>query len=145
ARVAINDIGFFEKITRSENIPDTILGWSKKQLEYIRNFEFSRDTNKPVFGDGNVTFSKAERARKENRLGTGTIELYGDKLKVCGQEFGIGGITTAVHGVRKMTIYGRDGVYAVFAPSRVNLVKYMICGYHLRNKIMNQKEEYYGY
>jgi predicted SPOUT superfamily RNA methylase MTH1 len=73
------------------------------------------------------------------------IEFYSDRMTVCGKEFFHAETTTAVHGVRKITIYGRDGVYAAVAPFRTNLVKYMVCGYHLRNKILGVKEEYYGY
>jgi hypothetical protein len=51
----------------------------------------------------------------------------------------------AVQGVRKLTIYHGEEVFAVEAPKRTNLMKYMICGYHLRNKTLDLKGEYYGY
>jgi len=145
ARVRMNDTGFFERVNNADNIPETILEWSVKQLDFVKKYDFSGFTDKPLFGDDNVTLSKAERAVKEESLGTGRIELYSDKMVVCGHEFFFADTITAVHGVRKMTIYNKEGVYAVFAPYRINLVKYMICGYHLRNKILNIKEEYYGY
>jgi hypothetical protein len=145
ARVRINDTGFFEPAGNDGELPETILAWSKKQLDYIKGFDFSGFTDKPVFCDTNITFSKAERARKENILGTGEIALYADRLRVCGHDFPVAETTTAIIGVRKMSVYYKDEVYAVAAPSRTNLVKYMICGYHLRNTALEIKEEYYGY
>jgi len=145
AKVAINETGFFEKIHRAEKIPDTILEWSRMQLNHVKGFDFSPYTEKPVFTDGNVSLSIAERARKEHPIGNGTIELYADKLVICGQEFPLTEITSAIQGVRKLTLYYNDSVYAVLAPHRTNLIKYMICAYHLRNKALDIKEEYYGY
>ncbi|MCL2069402.1 MAG: 1-acyl-sn-glycerol-3-phosphate acyltransferase [Treponema sp.] len=149
ARVRINDTGFFERVENSENradkLPDTILEWSYRQLEYIKSLDYSAFTDKALFSDANVTFLKAERAKKEEFLAKGDIEFYADRLVVCGREFLLAEITTAVHGVRKMTIYGKEGVFAVISPHRTNLMKYMICGYHLRNKALNIMEEFYGY
>ena len=145
AKVEIDKNGFFVKIEKADRIPETILEWSVKQLDFIKRFDFSGFTDKPVFTDENVTLARAERARKEDPLGTGAIALYGDRVVVCGHEFLLAETTMAIIGVRKMTIFGRDGVYAVTAPYRLNFVKYMICGYHLRNKILNIEDGYYGY
>jgi len=145
ARVRINDTGFFERIANAEKIPETILDWSRLQLDYVKGFDFSPFADRPIFNDGKIIFSKAQRAKREDRLGEGLIELYNDRMVICGKEFLHTETTTAIHGIRKMTIYGKDGVYAALAPFRTNLVKYMICGYHLRNKILNNGEEYYGY
>jgi len=145
ARVRINDTGFFEKVNRAEKIPETILEWSHLQLDFIKSLDYSVYTDKPVFSDNNINFFVAERAKRENHLGTGSIELYGDKLRVCGRDFPFTGITTAIVGVRKMSIYGKDDVFAVRVPYRTNLVKYMICSYYLKNKTLGIKEEYYGY
>ena len=145
ARVRINGAGFFEKTGKGWNIPGTILEWSHRQIDYIKSLDFSSYEDQPVFSDGNISFFRAERARSEELLGTGTIEFYASALKICGQEFPHTEITTAVHGVRKMSIYSKDGTFAVMAPHRINLVKYMICSYHLRNKALGIKEEFYGY
>jgi 1-acyl-sn-glycerol-3-phosphate acyltransferase len=145
ARVRINSTGFFERIEKAEKIPGTILEWSRLQLDYIKGFDFSPFMDRPAFSDDNIIFSKAERAMRENRLSKGLMAFYNDKMTVCGKEFFHAETTTAIQGVRKMTIYNKNSVYAVLAPLRTNLVKYMICGYHLRNKILNTKEEYYGY
>ena len=144
ARVMINGTGFFEKTNRAENIPDTILEWGRMQIDYVKSFDFSGFTDRPAFRDDGVIFSRAERAKKEHFLGKGAIELYAEKLVVCGHEFRFAEITTAIQGVRKMTVYRKDEVYAVLVPHRTNLMKYMICGYHLRNKAPDM-EEYYGY
>jgi len=145
AWVRINDTGFFERRNKADRIPGTILEWSYRQLDYIKGFDFSAFADKPVFTDNGVTLYKAERAKKEELLGTGTIALYADKIIVCGQEFLITGTTMALVGVRKLTIYNQSGVFAVMSPYRTNLIKYMICAYHLRNKALNAGEEYYGY
>jgi len=142
ASVKINDFGFFEKVKNAEKIPDTILEWSYKQLDFIKNYDYS---NKQVFKDDNVCLYKAQRAKKEELLAKGSIEFYADKLVVCEKEFLFTEITMAAVGVRKLTIYSKDGVYAIVSPYRINLVKYMICGYHLRNKALGIKEEFYGY
>jgi len=145
ARVMINGTGFFEKVSNAENLPDTILEWGRMQIDYVKSFDFSAFADSPLFIDGDVIFSRAERAKKEHFLGKGAIELYADRLVVCGREFQFVDITTAIQGVRKMTIYRKDEVYAVLCPHRTNLMKYMICGYHLRNNALDIKEEYYGY
>ena len=145
AKVRINGTGFFEKVDKAKNLPETILEWGRLQLEYIKNFDFSGFTGKPVFSDNDVEFSSVAYAKKEALLGTGTVALYADKLSVCGQEFPIAEITTAIIGARKMTVYHGDNVYSILAPFRTNFMKYMISNYLLRNKALNIKEEYYGY
>ena len=144
-RVRINGTGFFEKINNAEKIPETIHEWSCIQLDYIRNFDFLAFTDKPVFSDENISFFKAERAKQEELLGKGSIELFADRLVVCGHEFLLSEMTTSIVGARKMTIYYRGSVYAVIVPFRINLMKYMICGCHLRNKALGINEEFYGY
>lgn len=145
ARVRINGTGFFEKVSKAEKIPGTILEWSVKQLDHVKGFDFSGCKDRPVFADANIIFSKAERAKKEELLGTGAIALYNDRVAVCGHEFHLAETTMAIIGVRKMTIFNKNNVFAVAAPFRLNLIKYMICGYHLRNNILCLEEEYYGY
>ena len=145
ARVTINETGFFEKINNAEKLPDTILEWGQKQLDFIKSFDFSKFVDKPVFSDANISFFKAERAKSETLLGTGSMEFFPDRLVVCGHVFLLAETTMAIIGARKLTIYNKDGVYAVVSPFRTNLMKYMICGYHLRNKMLDIKEEFYGY
>jgi len=141
----INSTGFFEKIEKAQAVPETILEWSYKQLNFIKSFDFKGFTSKPVFSDNDIAFYKAERAKKELFLGKGKMEFFTDRIAICGYEFLFTGTTMAVQGVRKLTIYNGENVYAALAPLRTNLAKYMICGYHLRNKALNITEEYYGY
>lgn len=144
ARVKINDYGFFERINNAEKIPETILEWSRLQLDYIKALDYSGFTSRPLFSD-KAAFFKAERAKREEPLGKGSIEFYSDRLVVCGHEFLYTEITMSIIGARKMTIYSKNDVFAVIAPLRTNLMKYMICGYYLRNKALNIQEEFYGY
>jgi len=97
-RAIINDYCLFEPINAAE-IPETILEWGNLQLKYIKNFDFSGFTEKPVFSDDNVGFYKAERAKKEELLSTGLIELYTDRLRVCGVDFPLSETTTSLEDV----------------------------------------------
>ena len=144
-KVCLNETGFFQKINNAEKIPDTILEWGRKQLEYVKAFDFSGFHNNPVFCDNNIMLFEAERAKKETLLGNGDIKLFADKMTICGRDFLLTETTMLVQGVRKFTIYNNDNVYAVTAPFRTNFVKYMICGYKIRNNYFNSEDETYGY
>ena len=144
-KVRIGETGFLEKVTNAYKIPDTILEWSRIQINYIKKHDFSVYTEKPAFRDNNTVFTKAERAKKETSLGKGTIEFFADKMSICGHDFLFTETTWAVQGVRKLTVYNKGNVYAINGPYRINFMKYMICGYHLRNKFLGITEEYYGY
>ena len=158
-KVRINETGFFERVQSAEKTPETILDWGHKQLDFVKSFDFSPYKDTPLFCDHNISLMKAERAKKEYLLGKGAIELFEDRLCICGQMFYFKDITMAIQGVRKLTIYRDAEVYAVKSPFRTNLMKYMVYGYHFRNKNLdacvssikggNQKnnppKEYYGY
>jgi hypothetical protein len=74
------------------------------------------------------------------------MALYADRLSVCGKEFTITEIKDmAVQGIRRMNLYAEDGTYSVDVRPRTNLLKYMICAYHLKNIAQENKEEFYGY
>jgi len=145
ARVRINETGFFEKINKAEKIPDTILEWGDKQLEFLKKYDYSVYTEKPVFSDDDITLVKAERAKGETIVGKGKIEMFADRMVICGKDFLFSETTMALQGVRKFTVYTKENLYAVYAPFRVNLAKYMMCGYRIKNLILDNKEEYYGY
>ena len=144
-RVRLNQYGFFERVENAESIPETILEWGEMQLNYIKSFDFSPFTDKPLFVDREVSFMQAERAKKEHFIGKGDIMLYADRISVCGNDFLFTDISFTLQGVRKLTIYKDNEVYAVKVNFRTNLFKYMVCGYHLKHKLLNTKEEYYGY
>jgi len=144
-KVRINKYGLFEKINKADGIPETILEWSLLQLDYIKSFDFSGFTNKPLFCDNNVILLKAERVKKETLLGKGDIKLFADKMNICGQDFLFTETTMLVQGIQKLIIYNKNSVYAVTAPLRTNFVKYMICGYRIRNIILKSEGDYYGY
>ncbi|MCL2063855.1 MAG: 1-acyl-sn-glycerol-3-phosphate acyltransferase [Candidatus Cloacimonetes bacterium] len=154
-RVRINDLGFFERVHNADKIPETILEWGELQLNFIKNYDYSPYFDKFLFSDNNIKFLKAERAKKEHLIAIGSINFYSDKICIVAnhsttpypliQEFLLKDITFAIQGVRKLTIYKGNEVYAIIASHKTNLFKYMVCGYHLRNKILDIKEEYYGY
>jgi 1-acyl-sn-glycerol-3-phosphate acyltransferase len=144
ARVRINSTGFFEKIGNALNIPDTILEWSRLQLDFVKAFDFSPFAGNPVFSDPDIVLLRVGKT-KEVPLGKGCLEFFADRFTVCGQDFRLTEITMAVQGVRKLTVYRKDEVYTLSAPYRTNLMKYMICGYHIKNRILGIQEEYYGY
>ena len=145
ARVRINGTGFFERIHNAGAIPETILEWSELQLEHIKNLDYTPYGETPFFTDGEIQFSVAERAKGETLLGRGQISLFNDRVVVCDREFPLTEVTMALVGVRNLSIYARDNVYAIKGPWGMNLMKYMICGYHLRNMALDIKDGYYGY
>jgi len=145
-RVRINGMYFFEKVNNADAVPETILDWGRAQLDYIKNFDYSAFTDKPVFSDENVSLFKVERAKDQELLAKGQIALYADRLSVCGTDFPLDKIREmAVQGVLRLGIYTDDCTYCVDIPQRGNLFKYMICGYKLINAATNSQEEYYGY
>ncbi|MCL2609069.1 MAG: 1-acyl-sn-glycerol-3-phosphate acyltransferase [Treponema sp.] len=150
AQVGIDEFGFFRRERNAGRIPETILEWSKLQLAHVRGFDFRPFVSVPAFADEGVSLFLAQKARKEHPLGRGRIELFADRLRVCGRDFPPADTTMAVQGVRKLTLYlkgegGKTETYAVTCPFRTCLMKYMICGWHLRNRALGIKEEYYGY
>jgi 1-acyl-sn-glycerol-3-phosphate acyltransferase len=144
-RVLINGTGFFERIN-SKNSPDTILEWSKMQLEYIKSIDYSKYLEKPLFSDKNVRLSLAIRSKKDELLGSGPIELFGDKIRICSKDFDVEKLKDmSIQSYNRLMIYYEDGEFTVDMSSRDNAVKYMICGYHLKNIALNIENGHYGY
>ena len=145
-RVEINGTGFFERKNNAANCPDTILEWSKIQLEYMKAFNYSRYLDKPLFSDQDIRLSLVIRSKKDVLMGKGAMELYMDKIRICGNNFTIEKIKNmAVQSRNRLLIYTEDGEYTVDMTARGNGVKYMICFYHLKNITQNINDGYYGY
>lgn len=143
--VSVNDYGFFEKVQHSEHCPDTILEWSRQQLEAIKSIDYTQYIDKPLFSDDNVKLSEATR-KKQQFLGKGSIALYGDRLTVCGREIPIAGLTDmSIQDKARLSIYTSAGELVVDMPTRGNAVKYMVCGYHLKNQAQRIENGHYGY
>ncbi|MCL2759211.1 MAG: 1-acyl-sn-glycerol-3-phosphate acyltransferase [Treponema sp.] len=145
-RVQINGTGFFEKINNADNCPDTILDWGKAQLEYIKTINYKDYLDKPLFSDENIRLSHAIRSKKDELIGKGEMELFGDKIRICGSDFPINKLKDmSVQSYNRLMIYMEDGEFTVDMSSRSNAVKYMICGYHFKNMILNIQNGHYGY
>jgi len=145
-RVRFNDINFFDRVSNAQNIPDNILGWSREQLEYIKDFDYSGFSNTPVFSDKNVRLSKTVKSKKDEFLGEGSMSLYNDRIEICGRAFPVAEITDiALQGVKRFLLYTKEGAFVADVPPRTNLMKYMVCGYRLKNAALNIEEDYYGY
>jgi len=145
-RVQINGTGFFERINNATNCPDTILEWSKKQLEYIKSINYSEYKEKPLFSDQNVRLSYVIRSKKDELMGKGPIELYGDKIRICGKDFAAENLKDmSIQSYNRLMIYCEEGEFTVDMRLRGNAVKYMITGYHLKNIALNIQNGYYGY
>ena len=145
-RVQINGTGFFEKINNAENCPDTILEWSKMQLEYIKAINYSEYTDKPLFYDQNIRLSSVIRSKKDELLGKGTMELFGDRLRICGKDMLITNIKDmSIQSYNRLIIYSDEGEFTVDMSTLGNAMKYMICGYHLKNIALNIQNGHYGY
>ena len=86
------------------------------------------------------------RSERDEPLSTGKIELFGDRITACGKEFPVNKIKDmAVQGYNRLTIYTDDGEFVIDMQSRANAVKYMICGYHLKNTALGLTDGHYGY
>ena len=147
ARVKINGLGFFEKVENANAVPDTILECSKIQLDAVKNRDYSAFSDKPVFSDANVKIYSCERAKRQKLLGKGDIALYSDRITAGEFAFPIERISDmAIQSIRKIQIYMHDGsMYMIEAPEHTNILKYMVCGYHLRHLIKGEEDEYFGY
>jgi len=146
ARVKFNATGFFEKVNNAEAIPETVLDWSREQIEHIKAIDYSQYTDTPVFSDPEVRFSRVVRAKRNEPIGQGEFALYADRLSVCGTDIPITNIKEiALQGMLRMALYTTGETYCIDIPERGNLCKYMICGYHLLNTAKGETDEYYGY
>jgi len=145
-KVGINSIGTFDKINNAANCPDTILEWSRMQLEYIKNIDFSVYTDKPVFSDQNVRLSMPIRSKKDKHLGKGAIEFFSDKIRICDRDFPVEKLKDmSIQSYNRLMIYMEDGEFTVDMSEKSNAVKYMICGYHLKNTAHGIENGHYGY
>ena len=145
-RVKINSTGFFERINNAENCPNTILEWSKIQLEYIKSINYSDYLEKPLFSDQNVRLSYVIRSKKDELMGKGAIELFGDKIRICGKDFEVTKLKDmSIQNYNRLIIYSDEGEFTVDMTKYGNAVKYMICGYHLKNITQNIENGHYGY
>jgi len=145
-RLLINGIGFFEKINNSDNCPDSILEWSKKQLEYIKSINYADYLDKPLFSDHNVSLFNVIRSKKDELIGKGIMEMFGNKIRICGRDFDVLNIRDiSVQSRNRLIIYTEEGEFTVDMSSRGNAVKYMICCYHLKNIALNITDGHYGY
>ena len=143
-KTSIDEYGFF--VRGDESVPKTILEWSKLQLAFIKNSDYSPYNDKPVFADNDILFSKAIKAKKQLDTKKGSIALYNDRFEIAGTAIYIKDIKNlSIQEVRKLSIYTTGDTYVVDVALKVNLVKYMILGYHLKNMSEGKSEEYYGY
>ncbi|MCL2411035.1 MAG: 1-acyl-sn-glycerol-3-phosphate acyltransferase [Treponema sp.] len=145
-RVRVNAAGFFEKISHAENCPNTILKWGKMQLEYIKSINYNKYLDKPLFSDRDIRLSLAIRSKKDEFLKKGTIEFFGDKIRICGKDFIISNLKDiSIQSYNRLMIYTDDGEYTADMSARSNAVKYMVCFYHQKNIIQNIEDGHYGY
>ena len=139
-----NIIGL-QALEQIEKFPTNILEWSKQQLSYVENFDFSLYKETPVFKDDNIRFSIVVRAKKEKDVQKGTIALFSDRFKICDTTIMLSDIRgISINEVRRLTIYTTTETYCVDTPLKYNLVKYMICGYKIKHETEG-KPAYYGY
>jgi 1-acyl-sn-glycerol-3-phosphate acyltransferase/transcription elongation factor Elf1 len=145
-RVKINEFGFFEKVANAKNCPDTILELGKIQLDYIKAFDYSPYTDKPLFSDDNVKLSYAVKSKRDEKLGIGSIALYADRIVVCDRVFMAAQIKDmSIQSFARLTIYTDEGAYVADLPKRGNAFKYMVCGYQLKYNALGITDGNYGY
>jgi len=145
-RVKINETGFFNKVNNAANTPDTILEWSKMQLEHIKTIDFSEFKEKPLLSDQNVRLLQAVKSKKDVLLGKGPAEMFQDRMRICGRDFPLKNFKDmSVQSYNRLMIYMDDGEYTMDMPLRGNAMKYMICCYHIKNITDNITNVHYGY
>ncbi|MCL2196058.1 MAG: 1-acyl-sn-glycerol-3-phosphate acyltransferase [Treponema sp.] len=145
-RLEINGTGFFNKINNAQNCPDTILEWSKMQLEHIKTIDYGSYREKPLLSDQNVILMKAVKSKKDILLGKGSVELFDNRIRICGKDLAVEKLKDmSVQSYNRLMIYMDDGEYTMDMSLRGNAMKYMICGYHLKNIRENITNGSYGY
>ena len=166
-RTSIDEYGFFEQNTNCKgdscvslcssqddnisvlsaySLPATILEWSKLQLQFIKNSDYSSYNDKPIFCDNDILLSKAIKAKKQLDTKKGDIAIYNDRFEIAGTTIMLRDVKNlSIQEVRKLSIYTTKDTYVIDVPLKRNLVKYMILGYHLKNLSEGIQEGYYGY
>ncbi|MCL2556656.1 MAG: 1-acyl-sn-glycerol-3-phosphate acyltransferase [Firmicutes bacterium] len=142
-KTGIDEYGFFYD---GDSVPQTILDWSKLQLEFIKTIDYSPYNDKPIFFNDDIILSKAIKAKKQTDAQKGDIKLYNDRFEFCDTTIYLKDIKNlSIQEVRKLQIYTNTDIFVVDAKLKTNLVKYMIVGYHLKNVSEGKKDEYFGY
>jgi 1-acyl-sn-glycerol-3-phosphate acyltransferase len=131
----------------TSGIPDTILDWSRQQLEYIKTIDFTKYTETPVFSDDNVALYSFTRAEKDTFVASGTVALYATHLDIAGQQFEIQGISgLAIQENNKLQFsYQNSEFYIKIGNPKTSLMKYMICLHKIKQDLEGVHNEYFGY
>jgi len=109
-----------------QQLPSTILDWSKLQEKFVEEFDVSSYIDTPIFSDENATFSKVEYAKKQTEGTVGTLKIYNNRLNICDTDFYFDTLkAVTVTESRKLSFFTLDGTaYAVDVPRRTNVIKY---------------------
>ena len=143
----IDEYGFLEKVSSSDKLPSTVLEWSDIQLRLVKNTDFSLFKDSPAFYDDDAEINLCERAKSRKLLGKGRLAFYADGIRAGDKFFPFENISDiAIHGIRNLQIYLSDGtMYMVKGKEKTNMVKYMVCGYHIMHGIRKEEDEFFGY
>jgi 1-acyl-sn-glycerol-3-phosphate acyltransferase len=148
ARVRLNPLGVFEKVNNADGFPETILDWSKIQLDTLKFADFDKYTDAPVFSDGGVKIYLCQKAKRQEFLETAAIGFYADRFEAGSLTLPFSEITDmSVQDIDKLQIYTADKtMYMLKFPYKSNCIKYMICAYRVKNiKESRGGEDFYGY
>jgi len=119
----------------------SILDWSKSQLDFIKNnIDYLLYFDKPLFVDENISFFLTEKGKKIGASQKGKIELFSDKLIVCGKSFSLKNIKAfSLDDVNRLNIFLDYSAYAVETKQKtkkkINLVKYIVTVCHLNKNL----------
>ena len=133
--VRVNEFCTFDEVENAKGIPTSLLEWSEKQFEYVKNIiDYSLYTVKPLFLDEDVVLTLVEKSKKTSNSSKGRIELYNNRLRVCEKVFFIKDIKAfSIDGVSRLNIFLDNAVYAVECKAKTNLVKHVIVSCHLKD------------
>jgi len=129
-----------------ENFPKTILEWSKLQLDFVVNNDYSSFSDIPIHSDIGATLLAVDAGYREHIESEGNICLYNDRLKIGDTEFLLSDIKDmSVQSKNRIMLYTMNAEYAIDMQDRDNAMKYMITAYHLKNQISGTTNPQYGY
>jgi 1-acyl-sn-glycerol-3-phosphate acyltransferase len=137
----------FTFTNKTSGIPDTILDWSRLQLDYIKNYDFAQYTETPVFSDDNMELYTFTRAEKDTFVSRGTVALFATHLQAAGQRFDIADINgLAIQENNKLQFsYQNSEFYIKIGSPKTSLMKYMICLHKIKQDLEGVHNEYFGY
>ncbi|MCL2256555.1 MAG: 1-acyl-sn-glycerol-3-phosphate acyltransferase [Firmicutes bacterium] len=137
-RDIVQENGMFSNEIREKAMPNSILEWSKIQLEFIKNnIDYLFHLETPLFTDCQITFFESKKSKRISKKIFGEIYLYSDRLEICSKIFPLEVIKAfSIDGVNRLNIFlTNDTSYSIICKPKVNLVKYLMVACQIKNNL----------